>query len=111
MSEQDTRLAVAEMKLAAHDRMHEETQVCIKVLSDGISKLVQAEVRREQDEATFRRLFSEIDELSKEFQAYKDAQAEKELAAYKGIVLKAFGLASLVIASLLVGHFGAHLIG
>lgn len=111
MAENDTRLAVVEMQLKQHDRMHEETQSSMRILSDGISKLVQAEVRREQDDETFQRLFKEIDELRVVFQNYKDIQAEKELAAYKGIVLRIAGLSALIIASVLAGHFGTRLLG
>jgi len=135
MSDQDIRLALAEEKLEQHDKLHAETQRSIQVLSDGISKLVQAEIRREQDEGTFKRLFTEIKNLNEEIknnkerqeekdlestaeinkirselQAYKDAQATKELNAYKGVVLKVIGLAALILASVIAGYLGAHLI-
>lgn len=111
MADQETRLAVAELKLEHHDRAHEETQAAIKVLSDGIAKLVQAEIRREQDEETFQRIFVALDKLRSEFEAYKNRQTEKELAAYRSVVVKAAGLAALVAASVAAGHFGAPLLG
>jgi uncharacterized protein (DUF885 family) len=110
MSDQETRLAVAEMKLAHHDRLHEETQESIKILSEGIAKLVQAEIRREQDQKAFERLFGMIAELRRDFEEYKDRQTEKELAAYRGIVWKLAGLSALVAASVLAGQLGATLI-
>lgn len=118
MSEQETRLKVAEMKLEQHDKLHEETQASIRILTDGINKLVQAEVRREQDHETFNRLFVKIDALEKKIQAYADAlqaykddQSDKELAKYQGIVWKALSLLALVACSILAGHFGGRLLG
>jgi hypothetical protein len=104
-------LKIAELKIEQHEKLHRETQESIKTLTDGINKLIQAEIRREQDDDTFKRIFSEIAELREAHQKFKDQQAEKELAAYKGIVLKFFGLSALIIASMLAGHFGIHLIG
>lgn len=101
----NARLAIAEMKLEQHDKLHEEVQESIKVLSDGITKLVQAEIRREQDAETIGRIFEEIGQLRDDFQKYKDKQTEKELAAYRGIVWKLLGLAALVGASLVAGHW------
>jgi len=111
MSEQDTRLSIAELKIEQHEKLHQETQASIKILTDGITQLIQAEIRREQDEQTFSRLFVEIKDLREALQQYKDLQATKELNAYKGIVLKILGLAALVVASMLAGRFGIHLIG
>ena len=118
MSEQDSRLAVAEMKIEQHERMHQDLQSSIRRLTDGLSELVQAEIRRELDRETFSRISGEIAatrndlrELRIDFEEHKDAQMEKELAAYKGIVLKLLGLAALIVASVLAGHFGAHLLG
>ncbi len=118
MTDHDTRLALAEEKLRQHDKMHEDTQAVIRELTAGVNQLVQAEIRREQDDSTFRRLFGEIAALrealeknSKDLQMYKDAQLTKELDAYRGIVLKAFGIAALVIGSVLAGHFGGKWLG
>lgn len=111
MSDQEARLAVAELKLEHHDKLHEETQSAIRELTKAITTLVQAEIRREQDEETFRRIFNSIEKLKTDFEEYKDRQTEKELAAYKGVVLRAAGLATLVFSSVLAGHFGAHLLG
>lgn len=107
----DERLLKAELKIEQHDKMHEDTQSIIRALTDGINKLVQAEVRREQDEETFSRLFNEIKELREDLQSFKEMQATKELNLYKGMVWKSMGMISLVGASLLVGHYGTHLIG
>jgi hypothetical protein len=118
MSDHDTRLALAEAKIAQHDKLHEETQAAIRELTAGVNQLVQAEIRREQDDSTFKRLFREISELrldlenhGKALQAYKDEQLQKELSAYKGVVLKVLGIGALVIGSVLAGHFGGKWIG
>lgn len=118
MSEQDTRLTIAEMKLAAHDKLHEEAQLSMQVLSDGINQLVKAEIRRENDSATFERMFSAIKKiedafasLKDDFEDYKDRVAEKELAAYKSIVWKIIGLAAVVMASVIAGHLGGKWLG
>lgn len=111
LSDQEARLAVAELKLEHHDKLHEETQSAIRELTNAITTLVQAEIRREQDEDTFRRIFTSIDKLRSDFEEYKDRQTEKELAAYRGVVVKVAGLGALVVASVAAGHFGAPLLG
>ena len=118
MSEQDVRLKAAEMKIEQHEQLHQEAQDSIRVLRDGITQLVQAEIRREQDKETFKRMADEISEtrlelkkLREEYEANKLAEIIKEAAAYKGIVLRLVGLAALVIASLIAGHYGSHLLG
>ena len=118
MSEQDSRLAMAELKLEQHERLHIETQSSIRVLSDGINQLVKSEIRREQDKETFNRIGGEIasanvdlKKMRTDFEEYKDAQMAKELEAYKGIVLKVAGLVTLIIASVIAGHYGSHLLG
>lgn len=63
--------------------MHQDTQEAIRSMADGIQKLAQAEVRREQDQETFGRIFTEIKTLRTDFEEYKDKQSEKELAATK----------------------------
>ena len=110
MSDPNSRLTIAELRIAQHDKMHEETQSNMKILSDGINALVQAEVRREGDGKLFERIFDEIKkaqenvtELRADFESYKDSLAEKELATYKGGVLKVLGLIGLAISSYVVG--------
>jgi hypothetical protein len=118
VSEQDTRLTIAELKLAAHDKLHEEAQMSMKILSDGISQLVQAEIRRENDSATFERMFAAIkkiedsfSDLKEDFDDYKQKISDKELADYKSIVWKVIGLAAVVMASVIAGHLGGKWLG
>jgi len=110
MSDPNSRLTIAELRIAQHDKLHEETQSNMKILSDGINALVQAEVRREGDVNMFNRIFKAIKEtqddvtkLREDFESYKDTLAEKELATYKGGVLKVLGLIGLAISSYVVG--------
>jgi len=111
MSDQETRLTVAEMKLEQHERLHNETSEAIRELTAAITKLVQAEIRREQDEETFKRIFGAIEKVKQDLDDYKEKQTEKELSAYRGIVWKILGLAALIAASVIAGHFGSHLLG
>ena len=113
-----SRMALAEMRIDQHEKLHEETHANLRLLSDGINALVQAEVRREGDEKTFGRIFTtmkemqtDVTELRKDFEGYKDSVAGKELAAYKAVVWKVIGLASIVIASVIAGHFGGKWLG
>lgn len=106
------------MKLEEHGRLHQETQDSIRILTDGINHLVQAEIRREQDKETFTRMAGDIavvrgdiKALRADFEDYKDKQTEKELAAYRSIVWKVIGLAAVVIASVIAGHFGGKWLG
>jgi len=117
MNDQEKRLAIAEMKLEEHGRLHEETSAAIRELTNAITKLVQAEIRREQDTATFNRIFDEIKKSHEEivsvkndFEDYKDKQVEKELAAYRGIVWKVAGLVTMIAVSAIAGAMGVHLI-
>ena len=110
-------MTLAELRIEQHEKLHEETQANLRLLSDGINALVQAEVRREGDEKTFDRIFTAIKEmqtnvaeLRKDFEGYKDSVAGKELAEYKGVVWKIAGLIGLAAASLIVGHFGGKLL-
>ena len=105
------RLTIAEMKIQQHEKLHEETARTIKSISEGVEALVRAEVRREGDAATFERIFQELKDLRKDFEDFKDAQVEKELNAYRGIVWKLLLLAGTVFASVIAGHFGARLLG
>ena len=105
------------MRIDQHEKLHEETQANLRLLSDGINALVQAEVRREGDEKTFERIFTaikevqkDVTELRRDFEGYKDSVAEKELAAYKGVVWKVTGLIGLATVSIIVGHFGGKLL-
>ena len=118
MSDQDTRLTIAELKLATHEKLHEEAQMSMKLLSEGIAQLVQAEIRRENDSETFKRMFDAIKKiedsflsLKDDFEAYKAKVAEKELAAYKTVVWKIAGLAAVVMASVIAGHLGGKWLG
>lgn len=111
MSDPNSRLTIAEMRLAQHDKLHEETQSNLRTLSEGITKLVEAEIRRETDSATFERIFAAIKSIERELEDFKNSVAEKELAAYKGVVWKLVGLSALIVASVVAGHFGVHLLG
>ena len=90
----------------------------MKILSDGISQLVQAEIRRENDGATFERMSAAIkkiedsfSELKEDFEDYKQKISDKELADYKSIVWKVIGLAAVVMASVIAGHLGGKWLG
>lgn len=102
----DTRLTIAEMKLVAHEKLHEETQAAIRTLSSGIDQLVKAEIRREQDSEIFERIFTDIEKTKKELREFKDSVAAAELAAYKGVVLKV----GSVIVLLLLTAIAARLV-
>jgi hypothetical protein len=110
--EQETRLAVAELKIEQHGDILRKTQDSIQIMSEGINKLVQAEIRRENDEATFKRLFGEIQvvrgEVHKnktEFQTYKEGQVTRELKRYQTVFWKALGLVGLTGASIIAGKW------
>jgi predicted nucleic acid-binding Zn-ribbon protein len=125
----DVRLAMAELRLKQHDELHKEMQNTMKQLAEGIAQLVQAEARREQDQTTLKRVFEELEGIRKDFsdykmeqvrvrekqeralQDYKDSQTTKELNAYKGVVIKVVGLALVVMASVVAGHFGGKWLG
>ena len=118
MTDHDARLAVAEEKIKQHDRLHEETQRAIRQMAEGITKLAEAEVRREQDGNTFTRLFEvvdkmqgEISDIRKSFDAYEAKQMKNELDAYKGIVLKFLGYGVTILASVALGHYGIKYFG
>lgn len=111
MIDQDKRIALAEMKIEQHEKLHAETQDSIRLLSNGVNELVQSAIRREHDDDTFKRIFAELEKQKSELQAYKDKQVEAELNAYKALVWKVAGLAALVISSVVAGHFGAKLLG
>ncbi len=118
MMDHDARLAVAEEKIKQHDRLHEETQQAIRQMAEGISKLAEAEVRREQDGNTFARLFKAVDKMQGEigdlrdsFKSYEAKQVEKELAAYKGMFFRFLGYGATIVASVALGHYGIRLIG
>lgn len=83
MSDTETRLTRAELQLEQHGRMHDETSDALKNIAEAVQKLAQAEVRREQDQETFSRIFKSIEKVRTDFEEYKDQQAEKELAAAK----------------------------
>lgn len=83
MADQEAELAIMKTRLDQHDKIHEETQGAIKSMAEGIQKLAQAEVRREQDQETFGRIFEEIKSLRTDFEAYKETQSAKELADAK----------------------------
>ena len=102
----ETRLSLAEERISRHEKMHEETQESVKEIANGVARLVEAEGRRSQYEETFKRLFDGQEKFDVRLTDFIDHQTEKELAAYKGIIWKVAGLAGLVIASLIAGHFG-----
>ena len=108
---QAERLTVAEMKIQQHEKLHEETAKMIKAISEGVEALVRAEVRREGDADTFNRIFQALKTLEDSFEQYKTAQAEKELAAYRGLVWKGIGFVGLISASYVAGHIGVRLLG
>ena len=112
------RLVMAEAKIEAHGKLHEETQDAIRMMADGIKQLAEGEIRREHDHETFKRIFLELERLNtdlKKLEAalenYRLVQVEKELEAYRTMVWKAIGLAALVFVSVVAGHFGIKLIG
>ena len=102
----ETRLSLAEERISRHEKMHEETQESVKEIANGVARLVEAEGRRSQYEETFKRLFDGQEKFDVRLTDFIDHQTAKELAAYKGIIWKIAGLAGLVIASLIAGHFG-----
>ena len=109
---------MAEAKIEAHGKLHEETQDAIRMMADGIKQLADGEIRREHDHETFKRIFLEMEKLDAAIkkleaalEAYRLKQVEKELEAYRSMVWKAFGLAALVFVSFVAGHFGIKLIG
>ena len=108
--EKDTEIELVKMRLDQHDRLHKEFQDSIKGLADGVKRLVEAEIRREQDGEAFKRIFDEIEKLQKEFADYKESQTQKELDRYQGFIYRAVGYAALILASLIAGRFGAHLL-
>ena len=108
--EKDTEIELVKMRLDQHDRLHKEFQDSIKGLADGVKRLVEAEIRREQDGEAFKRIFDEIGKLQNEFNNYKEAQTQKELDRYQGFIYRAVGYAALILASLIAGRFGAHLL-
>jgi hypothetical protein len=109
--DQDQRITLAELKIEQHEKLHAETQESIRTLSFGVNELVQSAIRREHDDETFKRIFTELEKHRVELQDYKDQQLENELNAYKSLVWKVAGLAALVMASVVAGHFGAKLLG
>lgn len=111
MIDQDKRITLAELKIEQHEKLHAETQESIRTLSLGVNELVQSAIRREHDDETFKRIFAELEKHRVELQDYKDKQLETELNAYKSLVWKVAGLAALVMASVVAGHFGAKLLG
>lgn len=110
MGDQESELALVKMRLDQHDKLHQDVQDSIKDLADAVKRLVEAEIRREQDGETFKRIFDEIEKLQIDFRAYKEAQTEKELKRYQGLIYRVLGYGGLVLASLVAGHFGAHLL-
>ena len=111
MAELETRLTLAEERIARQQVLHAETEANMREISAGVAKLVEAEARRGHYEETFSRIFAMFEKLDQKVQRYIDAQAEKELAAYRGVVWKVLGLAALLGASVIAGHFGSTLIG
>lgn len=121
MTGEADRLTRMEVQIEQHQRMHEETHNALNRLADGMTVMAEGigkiasfqaahESQREDDKETFARAFGEIGEVRKEVKEYKERQLEKELAAYRGIVWKVLALVALVIASVIAGHFSAHLI-
>ena len=102
----ETRLTLAEERIARHERLHEDTQESVKEIANGVARLVEAEAKRSQYEETFRRLFDNQDKLDARLTAFIERQTDKELQAYRGVVWKVLGLVGLVAASLIAGHFG-----
>lgn len=79
MDETEKRLAKVESLIDTHDRTLIQLQESLKEMADGIRKLAEAEIRREQDQSTFRRLFSEQSALRKDMQSL-----EESLNSFKG---------------------------
>ena len=118
MQEEDLRrLTVAELKIAEHEKKHDSVQESLARLAEGITALVQAEIRRESDLATFNRLGTSVHELSLRIEALslrlnnmQELQLRKELHAYKNAVLKiinwAVGISGAAAAAYITWHFG-----
>ncbi len=81
--DQAERLTRAEVILQQHAEMHRETASAIQRMAEGIQKLAESEVRREQDQDTFGRIFKTLEKIRSDFEEYKDLQAAKELANAK----------------------------
>ena len=109
--DQADRLTRAEVILQQHAEMHRETAAAIQRMADGIQKLAESEVRREQDQQTFGRIFDEIKNLRGDFEAYKETMKDKEIKVYQGIVWKSISLSGLILASVVAARLGAHLLG
>ena len=118
MDEADLRrLTMAELKIAEHEKKHDSVQESLARLAEGITALVQAEIRRESDLATFNRLGTSVHELSGRIEALsirlnnmQELQLRKELHAYKGIVWKivnwVVGISGAAAAAYITWHFG-----
>ena len=111
MAELETRLTLAEERIARQQVLHSETEANMREISAGVAKLVEAEARRSHYEETFSRIFNMFEKLDQKVQRHIEAQTEKELAAYRGVVWKAAGLVAMLGASMVAGKFGATLIG
>ena len=108
---------MAELKIAEHEKKHDSVQESLARLAEGITALVQAEIRRESDLATFNRLGTSVHELSLRIEALsirlnnmQELQLRKELHAYKGIVWKivnwVVGISGAAAAAYITWHFG-----
>ena len=118
MDEADLRrLTMAELQIAEHEKKHDSVQESLARLAEGITALVQAEIRRESDLATFNRLGTSVHELSLRIEALsirlnnmQELQLRKELHAYKGIVWKivnwVIGISGAAAAAYITWHFG-----
>ena len=118
MDEADLRrLTMAELKIAEHEKKHDSVQESLGKLAEGITALVQAEIRRESDLATFNRLGTSVHELSGRIEALsarlnhiQDEQVKRELHAYKNFVWRAASwgasLSGALAAAFLIWHFG-----
>ena len=125
----DERVAKMESKVDRHENSldelkdsQKELRLAMKELAQGLQKLVIAEARREEDRDTIKRIFKEIGEVKNEVTSIKKEYSDKELSYAKSALAeqkeksKVFWQDTvrtilLVVASLLVYHFGAHLIG
>ncbi len=90
MASTEERLAVLEKSQGDHIRNFEDIRDALEKLVETTRKLTEAEIRREKDQDTFRRIFGELKQLREDFTVLQTAvNKEKEsLETYKEEQLK-----------------------
>ncbi len=113
MADQAERLTIAEFKIAQHEKLHEETAQTIKSIGIGVDTLLKAEVRRENDVATFERIFKAIkileerlDALNTHLAAADVTRLEKELAGQNKWIGELLRTSLACVAAIVLYHFG-----